>query len=152
MPCPGPGMAVAGCPQANGGLPTGLQVSPQEAERQGVFDGRQWPVYVRLTNGKVYGADLVISAIGVLPNTSWMEPGVALDPETSGIVVNRCWPAGFPAFAGPGPSAWVQRVHVWQSELPHESRRQCLVLASATGVGVARVDRHPRHARVAVGD
>lgn len=29
-----------------------------------------WPVYVELTNGKVYGCDLVVSATGVIPNTS----------------------------------------------------------------------------------
>eukprot|EP00877_Chromochloris_zofingiensis_P014973 jgi/Chrzof1/972/Cz01g35100.t1 len=31
-----------------------------------------WPVYVKLTNGKVLGADLVVSATGVLPNTGWL--------------------------------------------------------------------------------
>lgn len=29
-----------------------------------------WPLYVELTNGKVYGCDLVVSATGVVPNTS----------------------------------------------------------------------------------
>ena len=29
-----------------------------------------WPVYVELSNGKVYGCDLVVSATGVVPNTS----------------------------------------------------------------------------------
>ena len=28
----------------------------------------EWPVYVRLTNGKVYGCDFVVSATGVVPN------------------------------------------------------------------------------------
>jgi len=28
-----------------------------------------WPVYVKLTNGKVYGCDFVVSATGVTPNT-----------------------------------------------------------------------------------
>lgn len=29
-----------------------------------------WPVYVELTNGTVYGCDFVISATGVIPNSS----------------------------------------------------------------------------------
>ena len=28
----------------------------------------EWPVYVKLTNGKVFGCDLIVSAIGVTPN------------------------------------------------------------------------------------
>lgn len=27
-----------------------------------------WPVYVELTNGKVYGCDFIVSATGVTPN------------------------------------------------------------------------------------
>ena len=67
-----------------------LQVTPREAEMQGVFDGRQWPVYVRLTNGSVYGADLVISAIGVQSHTGWLPADVSLDSDTGGVVVDRC--------------------------------------------------------------
>ena len=28
-----------------------------------------WPVYVKLTNGVIYGCDVIVSATGVLPNT-----------------------------------------------------------------------------------
>ncbi|KAK3733982.1 hypothetical protein QZH41_001132 [Actinostola sp. cb2023] len=31
---------------------------------------RQWPVYVKLTNGEMYGCDFVVSATGVVPNTA----------------------------------------------------------------------------------
>lgn len=30
----------------------------------------EWPVYVELTNGKIYGCDFIVSAIGVTPNIS----------------------------------------------------------------------------------
>lgn len=66
-----------------------MQVTPREAELQGVFDGRQWPVYVRLSNNKIYGADLVISAIGVQPNSSWVAKEMQLSTEDNGIVVDR---------------------------------------------------------------
>ncbi|XP_075211413.1 pyridine nucleotide-disulfide oxidoreductase domain 1 [Lycorma delicatula] len=29
-----------------------------------------WPVYVELTNGKIYGCDIIVSATGVIPNTT----------------------------------------------------------------------------------
>ena len=32
--------------------------------------GDQWPMFVALTNGKVFGCDLVVSATGVSPNTT----------------------------------------------------------------------------------
>jgi len=32
-------------------------------------DWCDWPVYVELTNGQVYGCDFVVSATGVTPNT-----------------------------------------------------------------------------------
>ncbi len=28
----------------------------------------EWPIYVRLTNGKLYGCDFIISATGIIPN------------------------------------------------------------------------------------
>lgn len=45
---------------------------------------------VSLSNGKSYGADLVISAIGVEPNTSWLPEEVKRDASDGGIVVDRC--------------------------------------------------------------
>ena len=34
-----------------------------------------WPVYVELTNDKVYGCDFVVSATGVVPNSAPVLPG-----------------------------------------------------------------------------
>ena len=34
-----------------------------------VIGCRDWPVYVELTNGHIYGCDFVVSATGVTPNT-----------------------------------------------------------------------------------
>ena len=44
---------------------------------------------VRLTNGHVHEADLVISAIGVQPNLAWLPGTLRRDPEGGGILVNR---------------------------------------------------------------
>ena len=43
--------------------------------------GEQFPVYAVLSNGKVYGCDVIVSATGVTPNTSF----VGDIPEVCGI-------------------------------------------------------------------
>ena len=52
-------------------------------------DDKAWPVTVHLSNGKSFGADLVISAIGVRPNVEWLPAAVLRDKEDGGILVDR---------------------------------------------------------------
>ncbi|XP_042909958.1 pyridine nucleotide-disulfide oxidoreductase domain-containing protein 1 isoform X2 [Parasteatoda tepidariorum] len=47
-----------------------------------------WPVYVELTNGSVFGCDFVISATGVIPNTSLLLKNELLIADDGGIAVN----------------------------------------------------------------
>lgn len=52
-----------------------------------------WPVYVVLSNGCVYGCDVIVSATGVVPNTGWLMEVVKDDKklrlaEDGGIVVD----------------------------------------------------------------
>lgn len=49
----------------------------------------EWPVTVYLSNGKQYCADLVISAIGVQPNTGWLPEEISRDAEDGGVIVDR---------------------------------------------------------------
>lgn len=51
-------------------------------------EGSEWPVKVRLTNGATYGADFVVSAVGVAPNTNWLQGAVPLAAD-GGILVDR---------------------------------------------------------------
>ncbi|XP_063404824.1 pyridine nucleotide-disulfide oxidoreductase domain-containing protein 1-like isoform X3 [Mytilus trossulus] len=53
-------------------------LSPEELESAGLSEShvpesficdKSWPVYVQLTNDKVYGCDFIVSATGVTPNT-----------------------------------------------------------------------------------
>ncbi|XP_014293784.1 pyridine nucleotide-disulfide oxidoreductase domain-containing protein 1 [Halyomorpha halys] len=47
-----------------------------------------WPIFVKLTNGKVYGCDFIVSATGVVPNTSFLtDTGIHLSPD-GGITVD----------------------------------------------------------------
>ena len=52
-------------------------------------DEQERAVTVHLSNGKSYGADLVISATGVQPNTSWLPEEINRDAGDGGIVVDR---------------------------------------------------------------
>lgn len=38
-------------------------------------DQGSWPIYIELTNDKVYGCDFLVSATGVVPNTAPFLPG-----------------------------------------------------------------------------
>jgi hypothetical protein len=49
----------------------------------------EWPVAVHLTNGHSHPADLVISAIGVAPDTSWLPTSLDRDDSEAGVLVSR---------------------------------------------------------------
>ncbi|KAL4612695.1 pyridine nucleotide-disulfide oxidoreductase domain-containing protein 1 [Arapaima gigas] len=81
-----------------------------------------WPVYVRLTNGKTYGCDFIVSATGVIPNTKPFlhgntfavadDLGLCVDDRmrtsepdvyAAGDVCTACWE----------PSALWQQMRLW---------------------------------------
>ncbi|XP_031558778.1 pyridine nucleotide-disulfide oxidoreductase domain-containing protein 1-like, partial [Actinia tenebrosa] len=47
-------------------------------------ESTQWPVYVKLTNGKIYGCDVVVSATGVTTNTAPFISNAPFDIATDG--------------------------------------------------------------------
>ena len=49
---------------------------------------RQFPVQVHLSSGVSYGCDIVVSATGVLPDTSWLPSSLERNSEGS-LLVNR---------------------------------------------------------------
>ena len=64
------------------------ELTPQKRKR-GAADGDSWPLEVEFSDGRRLGADLVISAIGVIPNTSWLPKAVATATGDGGIIVDR---------------------------------------------------------------
>lgn len=58
----------------------------QEDSTEEAQEGR---LKVHLTNGSTHSVDLIISATGVQPNTSWLENRLTLDPDEKGVLVNR---------------------------------------------------------------
>ena len=69
--------------------PTTNNTHDRSSAQLGKVDEEEWAVTVHLSNGKSYGADLVISAIGVDPNTSWLPEEIQKDANNGGIVVDR---------------------------------------------------------------
>lgn len=52
-------------------------------------DDASWPLYVKLTNGYVFGCDFIVSATGVLPNTDHFLPGHSFNvAEDGGLKVD----------------------------------------------------------------
>ena len=53
------------------------------------YSRQPWPYKVDLSNGDSIEADLVISAIGVQPNTEMLPADIQLNPEDHGVLVDR---------------------------------------------------------------
>lgn len=76
----------------SGILPSKQSGDPQQDAQEDHSLEHGWPLYVRLSNGRVYGCDFAVSATGVHPLTS-MLPSRALSPfvrhSDGGLVVNK---------------------------------------------------------------
>lgn len=59
-------------------------VDAAEAEAEG-----DWPVYAVASDGERIGADVIVSCIGVAPNTSWLPAGAFRTAEDGGLWVNE---------------------------------------------------------------
>lgn len=85
-------------------------------------DTELWPVYVELTNGKVYGCDFIVSATGVTPNVEPFLSGNSFAlGEDSGLKVDKymrtsvadVYAAGDICTAAWQPSALWQQMRLW---------------------------------------
>ncbi|RZF37930.1 hypothetical protein LSTR_LSTR005430 [Laodelphax striatellus] len=66
-------------------------LNPEEVDESCKIVDEKWPVYVKLTNGRTYGCDLIVSATGVVPNSDIVfTDGKQFDlAEDKGIRVNE---------------------------------------------------------------
>lgn len=71
-------------------------LTPKEFESQSLKETLwgtvrpDWPIYVLLTNGNVFGCDFVVSATGVTPNADTIQaPQLKLSTD-GGIIVDQC--------------------------------------------------------------
>ncbi|XP_076348850.1 pyridine nucleotide-disulfide oxidoreductase domain 1 [Tachypleus tridentatus] len=88
--------------------------------KSGSFDG-SWPVYVKLTNGKVYGCDFVVSATGVVSNVEPFLPGNQFElSEDGGLNVNDQLQTSIPDVYAAGDvctCTWTPAEHWFQMKL-----------------------------------
>ena len=81
-----------------------------------------WPVYVQLTNGDIYGCDLIVSATGVVPNTQPFVSCASFDiADDGGLLVNSnmqtnivdVYAAGDVCSAGWNPAPCWFQMRLW---------------------------------------
>ncbi|KAK3933394.1 Pyridine nucleotide-disulfide oxidoreductase domain-containing protein 1 [Frankliniella fusca] len=136
--------------EAGGGAGRGAALGPDWHERwelRGGQGGRQltieygcevqqllvgddlWPARAQLTNGKVIGADLVVSATGVTPNVEVFargNPGLRLDAEDGGILVDEHMRSSVPGVFAAGDACtagWAHAKHWFQMRLWTQARQ-----------------------------
>nr|DBA30244.1 TPA: hypothetical protein GDO54_006252 [Pyxicephalus adspersus] len=77
----------------------------------------EWPVYVELTNGKLYGCDFIVSATGVVPNVEPFLPGNSFEiGEDGGLKVDDHMRTSVPNIYAAGDictAAWTPS-NLWQ--------------------------------------
>ncbi|XP_044308128.1 pyridine nucleotide-disulfide oxidoreductase domain-containing protein 1 isoform X2 [Varanus komodoensis] len=94
----------------------------QQDEGMAETDEELWPVYVELTNGKIYGCDFIVSATGVVPNVQPFLDGnnFALG-EDGGLKVDKGMHTSQPGIYAAGdvcttswePSPVWQQMRLW---------------------------------------
>ncbi|EFJ51949.1 hypothetical protein VOLCADRAFT_116157 [Volvox carteri f. nagariensis] len=93
-----------------------------------------WPVHVTLSNGKVYGADLVVCGIGVVPATEWLPPELTRGSE-GGVAVDRRLRSSDPHVFAAGDCCSAQ----WPDGSPHWFQMRLWTQVPGCGMGGARV-------------
>lgn len=85
-------------------------------------DPADWPVYAELTNGKIFGCDLIVSATGVFPNVEAFVSGNKFDLGADGGLrvddhmrtsLRNVYAAGDVCTAGWTPSPHWQQMRLW---------------------------------------
>ncbi|CAO2607102.1 Pyridine nucleotide-disulfide oxidoreductase domain-containing protein 1 [Lemmus lemmus] len=90
---------------------------PKDQHKSVTVDKEVWPVYVELTNGKIYGCDFLVSATGVTPNVHPFLHGNSFDlGEDGGLKVDDQMRTSLPDIYAAGDicTACWQPSPVWQ--------------------------------------
>ncbi|KAK9400155.1 pyridine nucleotide-disulfide oxidoreductase domain-containing protein 1 [Crotalus adamanteus] len=93
-----------------------------EGKRSEEANEELWPVYVELTNGKIYGCDFIVSATGVMPNVQpFLEGNNFALGQDGGLKVDRYMRTSLPNIYAAGdicttswePSPIWQQMRLW---------------------------------------
>lgn len=110
-------------------------IGPEELNRNSEEE-RKWPVYVKLTNGKVYGCDFVISATGVIPSSGFVleDDNKFENSADGGIKVNWKMETNITDIYAAGDvcsASWEQAPHWFQMRLWTQARQMGTYAAKA---------------------
>lgn len=100
-----------------------------------------WPIYVHLTNGKIYGCDFIVSATGVVPNSSlFAKNGKLILANDGGIKVNWKMETSIPNIYAAGDvctASWEQATHWFQMRLWTQARQMGMYAAKSMVASLA---------------
>ena len=103
-----------------------------------------WPVYLQLTNDRVYGCDFVISATGVAPNTDAFTSCAELElAADGGIKVDSSMRTSIPDVYAAGDvcsACWEPSPHWFQMRLWSQARQMGAFAAKCMSQGEAPLD------------
>lgn len=103
-----------------------VEIVSINAERSG--ESENWPIFVKLSNGKIYGCDFVVSATGVIPNSESiaLEKGKFKLANDNGIEVNERMQTNIPHIYAAGDvctASWNFAKHWFQMRLWTQARQ-----------------------------
>lgn len=100
-----------------------------------------WAIYVHLTNGKIYGCDFVVSATGVVPNSSvFARSGELILADDGGIKVNWKMETSIPDIFAAGDvctASWEHAKHWFQMRLWTQARQMGMYAAKSMAASLA---------------
>ncbi|PNF30166.1 Pyridine nucleotide-disulfide oxidoreductase domain-containing protein 1 [Cryptotermes secundus] len=103
--------------------------------------GESWAINVHLTNGKIYGCDFIVSATGVVPNSSvFSESGKLILADDGGIKVNWKMETSVPDIFAAGDvctASWEHAAHWFQMRLWTQARQMGMYAAKSMAASLA---------------
>jgi len=106
-----------------------------------------WPVYIKLSNGKIYGCDFIVSATGVIPNSSILtknhseievssDGGLVIDQQMKIPSIDRIYACGDVCFVPWKRSELWFQMRLWsQARTMGRYTAQCIAKQSAIDKG-----------------
>ncbi|KAF2077143.1 hypothetical protein CYY_001528 [Polysphondylium violaceum] len=109
-------------------------------------DTKQWPVYIKLSNGRIYGCDFIVSATGVIPNSVILtknhaevavsEDGGLVVDENMKTSIDRIYACGDVCFVPWKKSDLWFQMKLWsQARTMGRYTAQCIAKQSAVQAG-----------------
>ncbi|KAK6170256.1 hypothetical protein SNE40_018691 [Patella caerulea] len=122
-----------------------IKTNGKKIENPSTFDQitDDWPVCVELTNGKIYGADFIVSATGVVPNSHQFSANNFEIAEDGGIKVNDKMETNVKDVFAAGDictASWIPAPHWIQMRLWSQARQMGCYAAKSMVASLSNED------------